>query len=84
MLTGDPGDPCALCISLVMVRQVSHRLQLITDTRLADDNFFHKGEWYQTLSLCGSLEAWCAFTGCGLGWHCLDGTVSLEKMLRVD
>ncbi|CAE7445558.1 TCEA1 [Symbiodinium natans] len=35
---------------------VSHRLQLITDTRLADDNFFHKGEWYQTLSLCGSLE----------------------------
>eukprot|EP00437_Effrenium_voratum_P046692 CAMPEP_0181537152 /NCGR_PEP_ID=MMETSP1110-20121109/75199_1 /TAXON_ID=174948 /ORGANISM="Symbiodinium sp., Strain CCMP421" /LENGTH=622 /DNA_ID=CAMNT_0023668705 /DNA_START=60 /DNA_END=1926 /DNA_ORIENTATION=- len=35
---------------------VSHRLQLVTDTRLADDTFFHKGEWKQTLSLCGSLE----------------------------
>ncbi|CAE7707322.1 scn4aa, partial [Symbiodinium pilosum] len=35
---------------------VSHRLQLITDTRLADDAFFHKSEWKQTLSLCGSLE----------------------------
>ncbi|CAE7806524.1 scn4aa [Symbiodinium sp. CCMP2592] len=35
---------------------VSHRLQLVTDTRLADDTFFHKGEWKQTLTLCGSLE----------------------------
>mmetsp|Transcript_14117 Transcript_14117/g.33529 ORF Transcript_14117/g.33529 Transcript_14117/m.33529 type:complete len:671 (+) Transcript_14117:63-2075(+) len=35
---------------------VSHRLQLITDTRLADDEIFAKDQWKQAVSICQALE----------------------------
>jgi len=36
---------------------VSHRLQLITDTKLADDGTFLNGEWQQTWTMFQALES---------------------------